>query len=136
LEVIESTGKSIIEFRKGEKAERDFNIIKIGLEIPKEELHERISIRVDQMMADGLLDEVKSVLPYSAANALQTVGYKELFTYLNDEIGLDEAVELIKRNTRKYAKRQMTWFKKDKDFAWFPPDDFKEILQYIIVQQR
>jgi tRNA dimethylallyltransferase len=136
LEVIESTGKSIIEFRKGEKAERDFNIIKIGLEIPKEELHERINIRVDQMMEEGLLEEVKSVLPYSSANALQTVGYKELFTYMNGEIGLDEAVDLIKRNTRKYAKRQMTWFKKDKGFAWFSPNDFKEILQYIVVHQR
>ncbi len=130
LEVFESTGKSILTFRKGEKAKREFKIIKIGLELPKEELHQRINQRVDQMMKDGLLEEVKNMLPFRTENALQTVGYKELFSYLDNEISLEEAVALIKRNTRKYAKRQITWFKKDPDFVWFSAKDIDSIIKY------
>jgi tRNA dimethylallyltransferase len=123
LEVVEATGQSIFSFRKGEKAKRDFAIIKIGLELPRPELNERIHHRVDLMMEQGLLEEVKSLKQYGHLNALQTVGYKELFEYLNGKTTLDKAVEQIKINTRQYAKRQMTWFKKDPEINWAGPDD-------------
>lgn len=122
LEVFRSTGQSITIFRKGKKAERDFTIIKTALQLPKEELHRNIHSRVDQMMEHGLLDEVRSLVPYRHLNALQTVGYKELFEHLDGTTTLAEAVELVKKNTRHYAKRQVTWFRKDKDFKWFEPD--------------
>ncbi len=128
LEVMESTGQSIFSFRKGEKAQRDFNIIKIGLELPKEELHRNIHTRVDQMMQAGLLDEVKQLLPYHHLNALQTVGYAELFDFLDGNLVLEEAVERIKINTRQYAKRQMTWFRKDKKMEWFGPGEIDTIV--------
>ena len=118
LEVKLSTGKSIIEFRSHEKKERGFNIIKIGLELPKEQLHQNINKRVDEMVDNGLLDEVKSLTSFKHLNALQTVGYKELFDHLEGNVSLDNAIEQIKINTRQYAKRQMTWFKKDKDVKW------------------
>lgn len=118
LEVKLSTGKSILEFHSSDKKKREFKIIKIGLQLPKEELHNHINNRVDEMMAKGLLDEVKALLPYQHLNALQTVGYKELFDHLNGKSSLEEAVERIKINTRQYAKRQMTWFKKDKEVKW------------------
>ena len=121
LEVVKATGKSVFDFRKGEKKQRDFNIIKIALELPKEELHKNINHRVDKMMEDGLLQEVESLLPYQHLNALQTVGYKELFAYFKNEISITEAVEAIKQNTRQYAKRQLTWFRKYKDYTWFAP---------------
>lgn len=128
LEVAEATGKSILEFRKGEKVQRPFDIIKIGLELPKEELHARINARTDQMMEAGLLDEVKSLVPFKNLNALQTVGYKELFDHLENKLSLAEAIELIKKNTRQYARRQMTWFKKDSSFVWFHPGDTTKII--------
>jgi tRNA dimethylallyltransferase len=131
LEVMESTGQSIVSFRKGAKAERDFTIIKIGLELPKEELHRNINTRTDKMMEAGLLNEVKDLLPYKKLNALQTVSYKELFDYLDEKISLDDAVAQIKTNTRQYAKRQMTWFKKDKDINWFHPEDFERMKEWI-----
>ena len=118
LEVVEATGQSILTFRKGKKQERDFNIVKIGLEISKEELHRNINARVDGMMAAGLLEEVERLLPYKDLNALQTVGYAEMFDHLEGKISLEDAAELIRKNTRQYAKRQMTWFKKDKDIHW------------------
>lgn len=121
LEVYKATGRSILSFRKGEKAERNFNVIKIALELPKDELHRNINNRVDQMMEHGLEEEVRSLIPHRHLNALQTVGYKELFGYFNGEIVLQQAVEEIKKNTRQYAKRQMTWFKKDKEFVWAVP---------------
>jgi tRNA dimethylallyltransferase len=130
LEVVESTGQSILSYRKGEKAKRDFHITKIGLDLPKEELHRRINSRVDQMMKDGLLEEVKSLLPYKHLNALQTVGYKELFDYLDQKISLNEAVERIKINTRQYAKRQLTWFRKDAAIRWFSPSQVKEMTRF------
>ena len=123
LEVVEATGSSILDFRKGEKKQRPFRIIKIGLELPREELHQRINTRVDKMMEAGLLDEVKSLLPYKDLNALQTVGYAELIKFVENKITLAKAIEEIKIHTRQYAKRQMTWFKKDKEFEWFSPDD-------------
>ena len=122
LEVLKATGKSVFDFRKGEKKGRDFDLIKIALELPKEELHQNINHRVDKMMEEGLLKEVESVLQYQHLNALQTVGYKELFNYFNNEIPIKEAVDAIKQNTRQYAKRQLTWFRKDKEYTWFSPN--------------
>jgi tRNA dimethylallyltransferase len=121
LEVVEGTGQSILSFRKGEKAKRDFTIIKTALELPKEELHRNIHTRVDQMMEAGLLSEVRSLLPYKDRNALRTVGYAEIFDHLDGKCTLEQAVEKIKTNTRQYAKRQMTWFRKDGDIKWFAP---------------
>lgn len=129
LEVAESTGKSILSFRKGEKAARDFNIIKIGIELPREELNRRIDARVDAMMRSGLLDEVKELLPCKNLNALQTVGYAELFDHLEGKISLEKAVESIKTHTRQYAKRQMTWFKRDEAIRWFGPEEPEKIVQ-------
>lgn len=131
LEVMEATGESILHFRKGKKAVRDFAIKKIGLELVREELRQRIDNRVDKMLANGLLDEVKSLLPYKHLNALQTVGYAELFDLLENKTTQAKAVEEIKIHTRQYAKRQLTWFKKDKGFEWFSPFDISAILQLI-----
>jgi tRNA dimethylallyltransferase len=131
LEVVEATGKSILDFRKGEAAKRDFNILKIGLELPREELNQRINTRVDQMMQAGLLEEVKALLPFKHLNALQTVGYAELFDYLEQQTTLEKAIELIKQNTRRYAKRQMTWFKKDAGMNWFAPGQEEEIKRFV-----
>jgi tRNA dimethylallyltransferase len=122
LEVLKATGQSIFEFRKGIKKTRDFSVVKLGMELPKEDLHRNIAHRVDKMMEMGQLEEVRSLVPYQHLNALQTVGYRELFPYLNGEVSLPEAIEAIKQNTRQYAKRQMTWFKKDKEFRWLPPN--------------
>ncbi|OSZ77424.1 tRNA (adenosine(37)-N6)-dimethylallyltransferase MiaA [Chitinophagaceae bacterium IBVUCB2] len=131
LEVFESTGQSILSFRKGEKVTRNFNIIKIGLELPKEELHRNIHNRVDAMMQAGQLEEAKELVEYKTLNALQTVGYAELFEQLEGRISLADAVERIKINTRQYAKRQMTWFKKDVDINWFNPLQVKEMIALI-----
>jgi tRNA dimethylallyltransferase len=130
LEVIEATGKSILEFRKGKKAKRDFNIIRIGLELPKEELHRNINARVDKMIEAGLVEEVKLLIAYKNMNALQTVGYSEIFDYLDGKVSLNEANELIKKNTRQYAKRQMTWFKKDKEISWFVPSQINKMVEF------
>jgi tRNA dimethylallyltransferase len=118
LEVVEFTGQSILSFRKGKKVERAFTIVKLGIELPKEELHRRIHYRADQMIAHGLVEEVKSLQPYQHLNALQTVGYKEIFDFLDNKITLEKAIEDIKTNTRQYAKRQMTWFKRDAAIEW------------------
>ena len=122
LEVKLSTGTSIIEFQTQQKRNRDFNIIQIGLEIPREDLNKKINSRVDVMMQNGLLEEVKTLVPHKQLNALQTVGYRELFGHLIGDLTLVDAVEAIKINTRQYAKRQMTWFKKDEDVQWCAPD--------------
>lgn len=128
LEVMEGTGQSVLTFRRGEKAHRDFHIVKIGLELPKEELQQRIHTRVDQMMQAGQLEEVKRLVPYKHFNALQTVGYKELFAYLEGTIPLEKAIEQMKINTRQYAKRQMTWFKKDGEMKWFAPGQLIQMI--------
>jgi tRNA dimethylallyltransferase len=130
LEVCRATGQSILSFRKGKKEIRPFGIIKIGLELPREILYQRINTRVDQMMEQGLAEEVRSLIPYQHLNALQTVGYRELFDHFNGELSFEEAIALIKQNTRQYAKRQMTWFRKDKDYHWLPPDS-KRVLELI-----
>lgn len=121
LEVRLSTGTSILTFRNKAKQQRPFRIEKIGLQLPKEELHRRIDQRVDRMMENGLPDEVKKLLPYRELNALHTVGYTELFDHLDGKLSLEQAVEAIKKNTRHYAKRQMTWFKKDPSIRWIDP---------------
>jgi tRNA dimethylallyltransferase len=131
LEVMEATGQSILSFQKGEKTKRGFNIIKIGLELPREELIRNINTRVDQMMEAGLLNEVKELFPFKKLNALQTVGYAELFDHLEGKITVAEAVERIKINTRQYAKRQMTWFKKDAAIKWFAPQDVENIINSV-----
>lgn len=128
LEVMQSTGKSILEFRSNKKAKRDFNIIKIGLELPKEELHNNINSRADKMIGEGLVEEVNSLIGYRDVNALQTVGYSEIFEHLDGKISLDKAIEEIKKNTRQYAKRQMTWFRKDKDVVWINARQTNEII--------
>ncbi len=130
LEVKLSTGRSILSFQKKEKVKRDFNIIKIGLELPREELYNRVNGRVDKMLEDGLLQEIETLQPHKNLNALQTVGYKELFSYLEGAITLSEAIAAIKQNTRHYAKRQMTWFKKDKEIIWCVPE-FKQLIEKI-----
>lgn len=122
LEVKLSTGRSIMLFQTQQKKKRDFNIITIGLQLPREQLNEKINRRVDAMMQTGLLEEVKQLKPYQKRNALQTVGYRELFAHLDGSISLPEAVEMIKLNTRQYAKRQMTWFRKDKEVTWCEPE--------------
>lgn len=123
LVFIRSTGESITAFRTGRKKKRPFNIIKIGLELPRSILYEHINRRVDIMMQQGLLEEVRKLYPLKHLKNLQTVGYAELFDFLDDKLSLDEAVEKIKQHTRNYAKRQMTWFKKDKEITWLPADD-------------
>lgn len=127
LEIKLTTGKSILSFRSQQKKIRPFNIIKIGLQLTKEDLHRNINNRVDKMLNDGLLNEVKNLISYKNLNALQTVGYSELFNYLDEKKSLIEAIDLIKKNTRYYAKRQMTWFKKDNEMQWFSPTDFDAI---------
>ena len=136
LEIFKATGKSVLHFRKGKKTKRNFKIIKIGLELTKEELHRNINKRVEKMIEVGLLDEVRSLIPYQHSNALQTVGYKELFDYFNGEISLVDAIEEIKKNTRHYAKRQLTWFKKDKEYTWFIPDSNKVLGFLHSLKQR
>jgi tRNA dimethylallyltransferase len=123
LEVIESAGKSVTAFRVGKKKARPFNIIKVGLEIPRAQLYDQINNRVDSMAQQGLVDEVHALVPHKNINALQTVGYRELFDFFDNKVSLAEAVDNIKINTRHYAKRQMTWFKKDPEITWFHPND-------------
>jgi tRNA dimethylallyltransferase len=136
LEVKLHTGRSIREFQQKKNTSRSFNILKLALELPKEILHQRIDLRVDLMMELGLLAEVRSLYPNKDLNALRTVGYTELFDHIDGNISLENAVEAIKSNTRYYAKRQMTWFKKDKDFHWFSPDQDEAILKCCMDQLK
>lgn len=131
LEICYQTGTTYTSFRKQEKKQRPFQIVKIGLNRDREELYQRINQRVDQMMADGLLDEVKSLQDKRSNNALNTVGYKEMFTYLDGTWSLEEAIERMKGNTRRYARKQLTWFKRDEEMRWFHPQQQEEILKYI-----
>ena len=131
LEICLMTGKTYTSFRKREKKERPFRIVKIGLNRPREELYDRINQRVDQMMQQGLLEEAKALYPMRQMNALNTVGYKELFDYLDGRWPLEEAVERIKGNTRRYARKQLTWYKKDPQIRWFHPDEKEQIISYI-----
>ena len=131
LEICHMTGRTYTSFRTNTKKERPFRIIKIGLNRPREELYNRINQRVDQMMADGLLDEARRVYPLRHMNALNTVGFKELFAYLDGVWTLQEAEERIKGNTRRYMRKQLTWFKRDDQIAWFHPLQEDEIISFI-----
>lgn len=131
LEVILNTGNSILTYQKGAKSNRDFNVIKIGLELQRQTLYELINTRVDMMIAEGLIEEAKQLIPFKNLNALQTVGYKELFDYFEENIDKHRAIELIKQNTRHYAKRQLTWFKRDSDMHWFEPN-YEPVLDHIL----
>jgi tRNA dimethylallyltransferase len=131
LEICYMTGKPYSSFRRKEKKKRPFNIIKIGLRREREELYERINSRVDAMIARGLIDEVKQFAHLKSHNSLNTVGYKEIFKYLDGEWTLPFAIEKIKQNTRIYSRKQTTWYRKDEDIAWFHPSDIDAILQYI-----
>ncbi|MBR1545266.1 MAG: tRNA (adenosine(37)-N6)-dimethylallyltransferase MiaA [Prevotella sp.] len=131
LEICYQTGQTYTSFRKQEKKERPFRIVRIGLNREREELYQRINQRVDQMMDEGLLDEVRSLIDKRTNNALNTVGYKEMFAYLDGKWTLDEAVDRIKGNTRRYARKQLTWFKRDEQMQWFHPEQKEHILKYI-----
>ena len=131
LEICYTSGKTYTSFRIRKRKERPFQIIKIGLRRERNELFERINKRVDMMMEEGWLEEAKSLYPHRQLNALNTVGYKELFKYFDGTWELDFAIEKIKKNTRDYAKKQMTWFAHDEDIHWFSPDNEKEILDFI-----
>jgi len=123
LEVFETTGKPISYYRKSTVNKRPFNIVKIGLNLPRDILYQQINYRVDKMLELGLIDEVKSLIPHRGLNALNTVGYSELFDHLDGNTDLESALELIKQNTRHFAKRQLTWFRKDKDMHWLEADN-------------
>ena len=131
LEVCLTTGRPYSEQRKGVTAERPFNIIKIGTDMPRDVLYDRINRRVDMMVEEGLEAEARTMYPKRHLNALQTVGYRELFEYFDGNYTCEEAVELVKRNSRRYAKRQLTWFRRDENTAWFHPNDLEAILEYI-----
>ncbi len=132
LELFRATGKNMSFYRAQEKQiERPFNILKIGLERPREELYERINLRMDQMIQEGLFEEAEKLYPFKHLNALQTVGYSEIFDYLDGEYDREEAIRLLKRNSRRYAKRQMTWFKRDEEFVWFSAENKDEVVDYL-----
>jgi tRNA dimethylallyltransferase len=136
LEVYRGTGKPFSSFRKKKVNLRDFNIIKIGLEREREELYQRIDQRMDLMISQGLFEEAEGFFQHRDLNALQTVGYTEIFGYLNGDYDKEEAIRLLKRNSRRYAKRQMTWFKKYPDIKWFHPSDIQGIIRFVENQLR
>lgn len=131
LEVVQSTGRSILSFRNPQKKQRPFRIIEFAIRLQRKELYERIDARVDAMIHQGLLEEVKSLIPYQHLNALQTVGYTELFSYLNGQTGIEEAISRIKQNTRHYTKRQLTWLNKNENLVWLETDFLNKILEKV-----
>lgn len=131
VEVCLSSGKTYSSFLTSRKKERNFSTVKIGLNLDRDDLYERINRRVDEMIEGGLLEEVRKCLKYRHLNALNTVGYKELFETLDGRSTLEEAVRLIKRNSRRYARRQLTWFNSDEEIRWFRPDQYDEIMTFI-----
>lgn len=131
LEICLFSGKPYSFYRQKKMNPRPFNIIKIALDRPREELYNRIDQRMDLMIKEGLFSEAESLYPYRNLNALQTVGYKEIFDFLDGSYSRDEAIRLLKRNSRRYAKRQLTWFRKDQEFRWFHPDEFQQAVEYI-----
>jgi len=131
LEITMMTGQPYSTFRKKVVKQRDFSIIKIGLNTERHVLYQKIEQRVDKMIADGLVEEVRQFHQYKNLNSLNTVGYKELFPYFDGEYSLERAIELIKRNSRRYAKRQLSWFNRDKEISWFKPDEKEKILNFV-----
>lgn len=131
LEVVLSTGSSIFSYRSGQSKPRPFSVQWVGLELPRTELVDRIDLRVESMMAAGWLEEAKQLYPYRSLNALQTVGYKELFEHLEGKYSLDQAIERIKIATRQYAKRQMTWFRRNPAIRWFDPSETDSMIAYL-----
>ena len=131
LEVFLSTGEKLSSMLSATKKERPFNVIKIGLNTDRALLYDRINKRVDQMVTKGLIEEVKSLIEFRAYNALNTVGYSEIFEYLDGKISLEDAISSIKQNTRRFAKRQLTWFRRDEDTSWYEPDQGNRIIEHI-----
>lgn len=131
IEVKMQTGKTLTGFRKNRKKIREFNILKIGLERDREELYDRINKRVDLMVQDGLVKEARKMMKYRDFNALNAIGYKELFDFFDNKISREKAIELVKRNSRRYAKRQITWFKRNKDIQWFNAKDKNKIIEFV-----
>jgi tRNA dimethylallyltransferase len=131
VEIHQMTGKPFSSFRKNTVKQRPFHILKIGINQERELLYKRINQRVERMMEAGLLDEAKSVYAYRKLNSLNTVGYKELFAFLDGTCLLEDAVDLIKRNSRKYARKQLTWFRRDQEIKWFEPEQIPEIIKYV-----
>ena len=131
LEICTVTGKSYSDLRTGERKKRNFNILKIGLNRPRPELYERINLRVDKMVEDGLIEEASQYYGFKHLNTLNTVGYKELFAHWDGEFDLDFAINLIKQDSRRYAKRQLTWFNRDEEINWFHPEDEDLVIQFI-----
>lgn len=131
LEICYMTGNTYTSYRKNTKKIRPFNIVKIGLNRPREEMYERINNRVLKMMEQGMIEEAKAVYPQKGLNALNTVGYKELFAYFDGNISLDDAILKIQSNTRQYMRKQVTWFKRDNEIKWFSPTNIEEIINYI-----
>lgn len=131
LEICYQTGNTYSSYRVGEKKKRSFGIIKIGLNRDRDELYERINARVIEMMHQGLEEEAKRMLPFRTENSLNTVGYKEMFQYFDGLIPYEEAVRQIQSNTRRYARKQLTWYKRDTEIVWFHPENIKEIIKYI-----
>jgi tRNA dimethylallyltransferase len=127
LEIYHSSGKKYSELRTGMNSIRDFDLLFLGLERDRDELYQRINLRMEQMINDGLFDEASSLIAFKEKNALQTVGYNEVFLYLDGQIDKKEAVRILKRNSRRYAKRQMTWFKRNPDTVWFHPDQIDQM---------
>jgi len=131
LEVFESSGTTFSSLRTNIKKQRPFNIVKIGLNTDRDKLYDRINIRVDQMVRDGLIEEVENLKSYRHLNPLNTVGYSEILDFLDGNSSREEAIEKIKQNTRRFAKRQITWFRKSEDIKWFKPDELDSITQYL-----
>ena len=131
LEVFECSGKTFSSLRTNIKKQRPFNIVKIGLNTDRNIVYERINLRVDQMIKDGLIKEVEGLKSFRHLNPLNTVGYSEIFDYLEGKSNIEEAIEKIKQNTRRFAKRQLTWFKKSEDIKWYKPDELEPIIQYL-----
>ena len=131
LEICKQTGKTFTSFRTNIKKERPFNIVKIGLNRPREEMYERINNRVIEMMKEGMLNEAKKVYKYKGLNSLNTVGYKELFAFFDGTIPYEEAVRQIQSNTRRYMRKQLTWFKRDAEITWFNPEEAEKILEFV-----
>jgi tRNA dimethylallyltransferase len=131
LELYRASGKLTSQLRAKEKRDHDFDVVKIGLQHDREKLYEQIDRRMDVMIEQGLFEEAKGFFLKRQLNALQTVGYREVFEYLEGNYDRDEAIRLLKRNTRRYAKRQLTWFKRDVEMKWFSPDQVEEIIELI-----